>query len=141
MAIKTRKLLFNAKLNSAINCCCTIKSGLFAIGCQDGSVSLIDAAPEQRNNPIRVTWKETNSLALSALGYEDKGFFIGHYDGTCVYRTIDPLTCPTRLCLTGSNDDPIYDIRRDSRYVYTACGDGSLRKYAPDSYISRHFQD
>ena len=114
---------------------------MFAIGCQDGSVSLIEIVPEMRRNPILATWKETNSPALCALGYEEKGFFIGHQDGTCIYRTVGSLTHPARLCLSGSNGDPINDMCRDSRYVYTVCRDGAVRKYIPDSYISRHFDN
>lgn len=138
VAMSSRKCLFNLKLSSAVNCCCVVKPSLFAIGCQDGSVSLVQAVPDAEN-PVFVTWKETNSPALCALGYEEKGFFIGHNDGACIYRAIDDLNYPIRLSLTGSNGDPIYDICRDSQFVYTACRDGVVRKYAPDSYISRHF--
>lgn len=136
VAVRSRKLVFRMILEAAVNCCCCIKPALFAVGCQNGNVYLIAAT--HKENPVVMSWLETNSPALCALPYQSKGFFIGHADGACIYRTVTDLNCLTRLSLAGSNNDPIYDLCCDGKFIYTACRDSNIRKYSPDSYISRH---
>lgn len=137
IAVRNRRSLFTKKLDSAVNCCCCVNAGIFAVGCQSGNVYLLTISDD--NQHILMMWSETNSPALSAAPYKGKGFFIGHHDGSCVFRSVHDYQCPIRLSLTGSNGDPIYDICCDENFVYTACRDSYVRRYSPDSYICRHF--
>lgn len=93
----------------------------------------------EKSNHIVASWLETNNPALSLLPYKGCGFFVGHNDGSCVYRSIDDLDSMVKLALSGADGDPIYDICCDNKFIYTACRDACVRRYSPDSYITRHF--
>lgn len=104
------------------------------MGCQNGDIHLISVEKVK----VLVSWCETNSPVLCAMAYKGKGFFVGHNDGSCVYRSADSPSA-YKLMLSGSDGDPIYDICYDNKFIYTACRDSNVRKYSPDSYICRYF--
>lgn len=136
LAVRSRAVLFTVTLDSIPSCCCAVNDGLFAVGCRSGKTVLIDAA----QRCVVSHWFETNSCVLSVASYKQVGFFSGHMDGSCVFRSIIDPNSTVRLQLSGPQDDPVYDISFDNRYVYTACRDSSIRRYFPQPYIKKYFK-
>ncbi|XP_034237389.1 proteasomal ATPase-associated factor 1-like [Thrips palmi] len=127
IAVRSRNTLSKKALLSAINCLAPVNEETVAVGCQDGQVFLFN--PANLDKPI-CAWYESNSAALSLLCHSD-GIFVGRSDGTCTYLPFkDSNESPKRLLLTGPEYDPIYDISSDGHAIYTACRDGSVRKYS-----------
>jgi proteasomal ATPase-associated factor 1 len=76
------------------------------------------------------SWEDSTSPVLSLLPFKHKekeGYFVGRYDGTCLYHFIESDEI---IQLTGSDFEPINDISSDGSNVFTACRDGKIRKYA-----------
>lgn len=126
VAIRSRKTISRKALLSAVNCLAPVNEETVAVGCHDGQVFLFDLAHLEK--PL-YSWYESNSPVLSLLCHTD-GIFVGRTDGTCTYLPFkDSEKSPKRLQLTGPEYDPIYDISTDGHAVYTACRDGTVRKY------------
>lgn len=126
VAVRSRKILSRKALPSAINCVTPVNEEVVAVGCHDGQVFLFSTANLEKP---QCTWFESNSPALSLL-YHNDGVFVGRTDGTCTYLPFkDSGESHKRLQLTGPEYDPIYDISTDGHAIYTACRDGTVRKY------------
>ncbi|XP_017494122.1 PREDICTED: proteasomal ATPase-associated factor 1-like [Rhagoletis zephyria] len=69
-------------------------------------------------------------ISEGAVGTEDKlpfsGVLVGRQDGTVTFVYDDQKQV---IHLTGSDCDPVYDLAYDSKFIYSACRDGKVRKY------------
>ncbi|KAB7501100.1 Proteasomal ATPase-associated factor 1 [Armadillidium nasatum] len=94
---------------------------LLAIGCEVGKVIIMSKITEV---PQLLCHDSASSiLCVKPL---KSGFVLGRRDGLCQFYTLDGTS---KVQLTGSNCDPIYDVSVDSNFVYTACRDKTIRKY------------
>jgi len=57
-------------------------------------------------------------------------FWVSKADGTCILLNPLEQPCMKFVQLTGPQTDPIYQIRSDLNFIYTACRDGIIRKYS-----------
>lgn len=122
LGVYARKILATINLGCPVNACHLSDNAYAFVGCNDGRVVWLDEqlvikhAVFDTNSPVRCLclFKE---LVVS-----------GHGDGSCVVRSANGK----KAYLTGTNADPIYDVSTDTRFLYTACRDGAIRKYLPE---------
>jgi len=118
--VASRTTIFDANLESAVNCLTFTSIGLY-VGCQNGKVHLL--------TPKGEIFVLTSSFSpvLSLLPVSD---FVGvaRQDGSVTLHKGEK-----RLDLTGSDTDPVYSLAQDNKWIYTACRDGSVRKYDVDA--------
>jgi len=61
----------------------------------------------------------------------NKLFWVAKNDGTVALINPNLEVDAKRIVqLTGSDFDPIYQMKHDGTYIYTACRDGLIRKYS-----------
>lgn len=122
LGVYARKTLATNNLNNPINACHLNNNAQVLIGCNDGRVIWLD---EQL--VIKHYIFDTNSPVLCLCLFKEL-VVCGHRDGSCVVRS----TNGKKAYLTGANADPIYDVKTDTRFLYTASRDGTIRKYLPE---------
>lgn len=152
IAVGSRKEVFNFPLPSPGSCVISTGPNTFAVGCQQGEIMTFDIrkpTPSIRQivgatkTPILCLMMHPRSPKLNRPGIEDfsRSFWAAKSDGTCVL--INPtftLDTPTRFVqLTGPDCDPIYQMKHDGNYIYTACRDKQIRKYSI-AHISKILQ-
>lgn len=97
----------------------------FVYGTQSGEVFERDL-----RNPEEVVaqWSFSKSPVLSLLSTcrPFHGLLIGRQDGTVtfVYDNLKQV-----VHLTGADCDPIHELTTDSKFIFSACHDGKVRKY------------
>ncbi|XP_022195664.1 proteasomal ATPase-associated factor 1 [Nilaparvata lugens] len=97
----------------------------FVTGHHNGQLTLYDVTDTAQ--PLRIL-HDSNNAILRLLPFGSKGFLASEADGSVYFITNDLKT--KLYSLTGSNFDPIYDLASDGLFVYTACRDGLIRRYA-----------
>lgn len=105
-----------------MNACYLNNDAQSFVGCNDGRVFWLDEQLVIKH----FIW-DTNSPVRCLCLFKDL-VVCGHGDGSCVIRSVNGK----KAYLTGTNADPIYDVSTDSRFLYTACRDGAIRKYLPE---------
>ena len=135
-----RSNIFTAPVPSPANSVVATGPNSFAVGCQGGEIATFDL---RKIVPPRIIHSATPTPILSLLSHprspsskpsSDEGsrfFWAGKHDGTCVL--INPTNnekSKNMVQLSGSDYDPIYSVKHDGNYIYTACRDGVIRKYA-----------
>lgn len=113
------------KCNSAVNSVQFHKENNFVYGTQSGDVFERDLRkPEE----VVAQWSFSKSpvLCILSLSRPFNGLLIGRQDGTVtfVYDNLKQI-----VHLTGADCDPIYELATDSKFIYSACRDGKVRKY------------
>lgn len=122
IGVYSRKTLATNDLDSSINACHLNDKAQVFIGCNDGRVIWLN---EQL--AIKHCVYDTNSPVRCLCLFKEL-VVCGHGDGSCVLRS----TSGKKAYLTGTNADPVYDVCTDTRFLYTACRDGAVRKYLPE---------
>jgi len=122
IGVYARKILATNKLASPINACHLNNDIQVFIGRNDGCVMWLD---EQL--VVKHCVFDTNSPVRCMCLFREL-VVCGHGDGSCVVRSINGK----KAYLTGTNAEPIYDVSTDTRFLYTACRDGVIRKYLPE---------
>jgi len=105
-----------------VNACHLNTNSQVFVGCNDGRVVWLD---EQL--VIKHYIFDTNSPVRCLCLFKEL-VVCGHGDGSCVLRSITGK----KAYLTGTNSDSIYNVCTDTRFLYTACRDGAIRKYLPE---------
>lgn len=119
IGVYARKILVTCNLDSAVNACHLNDNAQVFIGCNDGRVVWLD-----KQLVVKHCIFDTNSPVRCLCLYKE--FVVcGHSDGSCVLRS----TNGKKAYLTGTDAEPIYSVQTDSRFLYTACRDGVIRKY------------
>lgn len=110
----------------------------FAVGCQGGQIATFDL---RKIVPPKTILSVTPTPILSLMSHprspssrpssdeSERFFWAAKSDGTVVL--VNPSGTSRKLVqLTGSDFDPIYSVKHDGTYIYTACRDGLIRKYS-----------
>jgi len=122
VGVYARKILATNNLKCPVNACHLNNDAQVFIGCNDGRVIWLD---EQLI--VKHCVFDTNSPVRCLCLFRE--FVVcGHGDGSCVVRS----TNGKKAYLTGTSAEPIYDVSTDTRFLYTACRDGAIRKYLPE---------
>jgi len=123
--VAARKVIFSDNVQSAVNCVNISKDQLYA-GCQDGKVHIISKTEDKMSSTILTT---SASPVLSLLPVFGTCLCVSRQDGSVTIYNTDK----GRLDLTGADTDPVYKVVEDGTWLYTACRDGTVRKYPLDS--------
>ncbi|CAH1798864.1 unnamed protein product [Owenia fusiformis] len=124
--LQSRESVFELQCHDAVNCVTFLSDVTAVCGTQSGHIVVIDI----RNPSVPLKeYKDTRSAILSVLTHT-QGFLASTGDGSCFY--MDESYTST-LDLTGPDCDPVYRVVQDRDNIYTACRDGSIRKYKLDS--------
>jgi proteasomal ATPase-associated factor 1 len=140
ISVCSRQEIFTAPLPSPANRVIGTGLNTFAVGCQGGQVATFDlrkiVPPKQisfaTQTPILDLLSHPRSPASKPTTDEgNKLFWVAKGDGTVglVNPSLEERTTKF-VQLTGSNSDPIYQMKHDGSYIYTACRDGVIRKYS-----------
>nr|CAB3264620.1 proteasomal ATPase-associated factor 1-like [Phallusia mammillata] len=131
-----RKQLFSLQLQNPVNCCCFVNDRLVAAGCQNGTIHIIDL--HETSAPI-LTDSSTESHVLSMhpsnICKDQPSFWVGFANGRCALMKVvasDKRSQSLKIVheLTGPDCDAVYEVTEaNDGFVYTACRDGSVRKY------------
>lgn len=137
VAVHSRRKVLEKKCDSAINTVAFLDDldstghrTKFVVGHQSGKLALYDVT--NHDQPLR-TLHDSNNAILRVLPFGSSGFLASESDGSVYFITNDLKT--KLYSLTGSNFDPIYDMASDGLFVYTACRDGVIRRYAMNRAI------
>lgn len=122
IGVYARKILVTNNLDSPVNACYLNNDAQIFVGCNDGRVIWMDNQLD-----IKHCIFDTNSPVRCLCLFKEL-VVCGHGDGSCVLRSIKGK----RAYLTGTDAEPIYDVKTDTRFLYTACRDGAIRKYLPE---------
>jgi len=140
VGVQSRSNIFSAALPSAGNSVISTGLNTFAVGCQGGQICQFDLRKILQPKEIHYA---TTSPILSLLTHprspssnpttdeSNKLFWVAKSDGTVAL--INPSLDESEkkiIQLTGSDCDPIYQMKHDGSYIYTACRDGLIRKYS-----------
>lgn len=125
ISVHTKKVIFKVKCDSAVNSVQFHKNHHFVYGTQSGDLFERDLRkPEQ---PIsRWCFSKSPVLSIMSLCRPFSGVLVGRQDGTVTFVYDDQKQV---IHLTGSDCDPVYDLAYDSKFIYSACRDGKVRKY------------
>lgn len=127
IGVYSRKRLVTNNLDVPVNACHLDINAQSYVGCDDGRVIWLD---EQL--VIKHCVFDTNSPVRCLCLFKEL-VVCGHVDGSCVVRSVNRR----KAYLTGTNADPVYDVCTDStRFLYTACRDGIIRKYLPELLLN-----
>ena len=138
----SRQEIFLAPLPSPGNCIIGTGLNTFAVGCQGGEVATFDlrkiVPPKQiySATPTPILDLISHPRSPSSKPSTDEGnklFWVAKSDGTVglVNPSLEDNT-KKFIQLTGSDSDPVYQMKHDGSYIYTACRDGVIRKYSID---------
>lgn len=144
IGVGSRKEVFSLQLPSPANKLVANGSNSFLIGCQNGQIESIDLrkiVPISKSisyateTPILDLVSHPRSPSSKPAGVDESNryFWATKSDGTVTI--VNPnLNDNSRkhVLLTGSDCDPIYQVRHDGNYIFTACRDGLIRKYSID---------
>ncbi|KAF0755687.1 proteasomal ATPase-associated factor 1-like [Aphis craccivora] len=122
IGVYARKILATNNLDSPVNACHLNDDAQIYVGCNDGRVIWLDEQLVTKHCIF-----DTNSPVRSLCLFKEL-VVCGHGDGSCVLRSVNGK----KAYLTGTNAEPIFDVRTDTRFLYTACRDGIIRKYLPE---------
>jgi len=122
IGVYARKILITNNLKSPVNACHLNIDAQVFVGCNDGRVVWLD-----EKLAIKHCIFDTNSPVQSLCLFKEL-VVCGHGDGSCVLRSLNGK----KAYLTGTDADPVYDVKTDTRFLYTACRDGAIRKYLPE---------
>ncbi|CAG7835716.1 unnamed protein product [Allacma fusca] len=138
VGLGSRESIFLAPVPSPANSIISTGANSFAVGCQGGQIATFDlrkiVPPKHINSvtptPILSLMSHPRSPASKPSSDESERFFwAAKSDGSVVL--VNPSGNARKIVqLTGSDHDPIYSVKHDGTYVFTACRDGCIRKYA-----------
>ncbi|CAL8110181.1 unnamed protein product [Orchesella dallaii] len=143
VSVASREEVFTVSLPSPGNCVIATGPNTFAVGCQGGEIVMHDrrkpsAAVRQivsaTQTPILDLMMHPRSPNPNRPGVDEfnRSFWAAKSDGTCVL--VNPVFTPEKptkfVQLTGPDCDPVYQVKHDGNYIYTACRDGLIRKYS-----------
>jgi len=126
--VAARKVVFSDNVQSPVNCVSISKNHLYA-GCQDGKVHIISKSGGQVSSTLLTS---SASPVLSLLPVCGTCLCVSRQDGSVTIHNLDQER-QARLDLTGADTDPVYKVVEDGTWLYTACRDGTVRKYLMDS--------
>lgn len=141
VGVASRKEIFNFPLPSAGNKVISTGTNSFAVGCQGGEIltfemrkgspAVIRQIVSATQTPILDLMLHPRSPKPSRPG-TDFCFWAAKSDGTCcLINPVFTAEHPTRIVqLTGSDCDPVYQIKHDGSSIFTACRDGLIRRYS-----------
>lgn len=133
VSVAARKELFTCILPSAVNRVVQVGYNSFAGGCQGGEILVFQL--NSLSQPIKIL-SPTSSPILDLLIHPHKtdsnisSFWASKGDGTCVLINPSIQPCSKVIQLTGPDCDPVYQLRNDLDFIYSACRDGLIRKYS-----------
>lgn len=122
IGVYSRKILSTNNLECPVNACYLNDEAQVFVGCNDGRIIWMD-----EHLVIKHSVFDTNSPVICLCLFKEL-VVSGHGDGSCVVRSMNGK----KAYLTGTNAEPIYNVTTDSRFLYTACRDGTIRKYLPE---------
>jgi proteasomal ATPase-associated factor 1 len=125
--------MFACSLPSAVNKVIQIGTHSFAAGCQNGQIEVFQL--DNISQPLLIK-SSTGSSILDMLAHhkspksEMSSFWASKSDGSCILINPNVTTCSKIVQLTGPDCDPVYQVKKDLDFIYTACRDGLIRKYS-----------
>ncbi|KAL7634288.1 UNVERIFIED_CONTAM: hypothetical protein RMT77_015618 [Armadillidium vulgare] len=123
MSVSARTILATHLTSSPVLSLCWLPNYFLILGLEDGRVMAVDCKKITEVPQLLCHDSASSILCVKPL---KSGFVLGRRDGLCQFYTFDGTS---KVQLTGSNCDPIYDVSVDSNFVYTACRDKTIRKY------------
>ncbi|RXG54311.1 Proteasomal ATPase-associated factor 1 [Armadillidium vulgare] len=123
MSVSARTILATHLTSSPVLSLCWLPNYFLILGLEDGRVMAVDCKKITEVPQLLCHDSASSILCVKPL---KSGFVLGRRDGLCQFYTLDGTS---KVQLTGSNCDPIYDVSVDSNFVYTACRDKTIRKY------------
>lgn len=143
IGVASREELFTFDLPSSGNKVISTGPNSFAVGCQGGEIMTFDirkSTPVVRKyvsatqTPILDLLMHPRSPKPNRPGVDEsnRSFWASKSDGTCVL--INPAfateTSARTIQLSGSDCDPVYQLKHDGNNIFTACRDGMIRRYS-----------
>jgi len=121
-SLRSREQVFSVMTDSPANCCCFVSENIVVTGTDSGTLYGVDL--RNTSAPLAEV-KECRGAVLSLCPHK-QGFWASTADGSCFY--IDEQL-QTGVELVGPDCDPVYSLAATARFIFTACRDGTIRKY------------
>jgi len=139
LVLQSREKFFELPTPSPVNACLALDDRTFAYGLQDGTLAVADVRNLRASLHVD---RESRGAILNLRPFRSGGVLVSTQDGSTfyvpskVYSSASPAEGgqgQTVMELTGPDSDPVYRVATQGRNViYTACRDGSVRKYLID---------
>ncbi|XP_078485958.1 proteasomal ATPase-associated factor 1-like isoform X2 [Ciona intestinalis] len=141
VSILKRSILFELKLQSAVNCCCYLDDSVLVVGSHDGTIVVFDI--KDTSHPLAKKQICGSPVLSLSNSNQDSSFWASFGDGRCSLLKMtsslpqggangDNNRPNIKIVyeLTGPDCDPVYKVSvTKTNWVFTASRDGVVRKY------------